>query len=813
MEGRRQAPGARLCGWRAGADGAALLDLGGAAGELCVAEDGAVRLRAAAGASLPADPAPVVGRLAWRPAAAAPTAGPDGGLRLDHDGPHGAVRVELEAEPLRLRVLDRRGEPLAELVELSLAADGAARVAWVASPAQRFFGFGERHGGLDKRGERVELRNRDPELGRRNPMYVSIPFFLGLSRSEKGARACGLLLDAFGPSRFDVSAARADRVLMETRSGGLDVTIFPGPLPADVLRRFSARVGRTPLPPLWALGHHQSRWGYRNERRVREIAAELRARRIPSDVIHLDIDYMRGYRVFTWDPQRFPDPKQLLSELAAQGFRVVTIVDPAIKVDPEWPLYREGVEADLFCRRDDGGRFRLRVWPGDSELPDFNRAAVRAWWGEQHRALVDAGVAGIWNDMNEPAGWSRDLRLGRAMIPLRRQDLSRVLQSDPAQEERRRPHEELRNLYGLQQCRATRAFLESADPERRPFVLSRSGHAGIQRYAAVWTGDNRSRWADLRESIPMLLNLSLSGVPFCGADIGGFALSCTPELYARWIQLGALYPFARTHSIWISRRQEPFSFGRRVEAIARDALRLRMLLMPYLYGLFHETERSGAPVWRPLFYEFPGDPDAAAVEDQLMLGPALLVAPVVHRGARERELYLPPGVWIDWHDDARFVGPRRIRVAAPLERLPLFARGGALLPTRSPVHHAGDPPEEACVLHVFPGADASAELVEDDGESTAYRRGVLARTSLRLFGRAGGRLRLELGRREGKLALSERPVRVVVHACPRPLSVHLDGERLVEGGNAPGFTAEDGRVSVRFVEAGGGHAIELDPAP
>ncbi len=813
MEGGRYAGDLALRIWRPCGPGRALLDFGNAVGEVAVAEDGAVRLRAVAGVSLPDDPGPAVGRLPWRPAAARPQKREDDGLRIDHQGPLGAACVDVVPDPFRVRVVDRRGELLAELGALAFAADGEARVAFAASPDQCFFGFGERHGGLDKRGQQLLLRNRDPQGSRRDPMYVSIPFFLAFESGRRGPRACGVLLDAFGTSRFDVAAGSPERILMESRAGGIDVSVFPGPQPADVLRRFTARVGRTPLPPLWALGHHQSRWGYRSERVVREIAAELRARRIPTDALHLDIDHMRGYRVFTWDPERFPDPKQLLSDLAAQGFRAVSIVDPGLKVDPDWSVYREGAERGVFCRRDDGGRHPLHVWPGEAELPDFNRAAVREWWGEQHRPHLDIGVAGIWNDMNEPAGWSRDLRLGRVVLPLARQNLRRMVQSDPAGEERSVPHEQVRNLYGLQQCRATRAFLESAAPERRPFVLTRSGHAGIQRYAAVWTGDNRSRWSDLRESIPMLLNLSLSGVAFCGADIGGFAYSCTPELYARWIQLGALYPFARTHSMLLSRRQEPWRFGARVEAIAREALGLRMRLMPYLYGLFREAEESGAPVWRPLFYEFPDDPDAVGIEDQLMLGPALLVAPVVWRGARARDLYLPPGIWIDWNDDSRWVGPRRIRVSAPLERLPLFARGGTLLPTRSPVCHAGETPEEGCVLEVFPGADGSAELVEDDGESTGYRAGRAARTPLRLWNRAGGRLRVELGRREGEYPLPERPVRVAIRACPRPVSVHLDGQRLDEGSAAPGFTAGEGRVEVRFRDAGSGHAIEVDPAP
>jgi alpha-glucosidase len=788
------------------------LDLSGAVAEIGIASDGVVRLRAATGDRLPSPAEDALERGPWRPVSASARERESGGVALV--SPNAPVQVEVTADPFAVRVRDRRSAPVAVLSGLSFASGGASRISLAVAPSERFFGFGEKPGGLDKRGSRLTMRNRDPETQvQRDPLYVSIPFFLVRRPAGEGGGCCGVLLESFGPSRFDVAAKRPDRIELETQADGLDVLVFPGPEPADVVRRFTERVGRCPLPPLWALGHHQSRWSYASENEVRRLAGEIRERGIPTDAIHLDIDYMDGYRVFTWNAKRFPDPPGLLKQLSEQGLRVVTIIDPGVKVDPEFAVHRDGSERDVFCRTDEGEPWSLRVWPGQASLPDFNRAEVRAWWGEQHRPLLEAGVAGIWNDMNEPAGWARDVRLGRLMVPLRRQDMSRVVQSDPAQPERSVPHEQVRNLYGLQQCRATREALESHGQERRPFLLTRSGYAGIQRYAAVWTGDNASRWSHLRESVPMLLNLSLSGVPFCGADIGGFFLSCTPELYARWIQLGALYPFARTHSVWASRRQEPWRFGARVERIAREALELRMRLLPYVYALFREAERSGAPVWRPLFYEFPQDDRAPEVEDQVMLGPSVLIAPVLDRGVRERSVYLPEGSWFDWHDGARFTGPRRVRVPAPLERLPLFVRGGAVLPTRSPVRHVDEVSDEPLVLEVFPGADATLDLVEDDGDTLAYRGDVVAHTPLRLWSRAGGRLRLELGRREGPYAIAERPLRVAVHGCPLPDAVHLDGTQISRGEEPPGWNVVDGRVDVRLVDRGMGASIEIEPAP
>jgi alpha-glucosidase len=799
--------------------GALDLDLGEAVARVALSRDGSLRLRAASGRSLPPDHDAAIGREPWRPAPAEPFALGRTGVALALDGPEGALRAEIDLHPFAIRVFERGGRQIARLTQLGFGPDGAARILLAAAEDERFFGFGSRTGPLDGRGRVIRLRNRDrPVAEGADPLYVSIPFFFRLARPGGATRADGFLLDTVAPARFDVGASDPSFVAMETAARGLDLQLFPGPQPADVLRRYSARTGRSPRPPLWALGHHQSRWGYRSAARVRRVASEARARRIPTDAIHLDIDHMDGYRVFTWHPRRFPDPKGLLAELAAQGLHLVPIVDPGIKVDPAWPVFRAGAERDAFLRQEGGGPYKLRVWPGDAALPDFAREEVRAWWGGLHRALVEPGAAGIWNDMNEPAGWKRELRLGRLIVPLAGQDLSGVVQGDPADPEARVPHEQVRNAYGQLECRATREALEELAPGKRPFVLSRSGTAGIQRYAALWTGDTTSTWAQLRLSVRMLLGLSVSGVPFCGADIGGFAGFCTRELFARWMQVGALQPFARTHSMWLKHRQEPWRFGARVEAIARAALELRMRLLPHLYRLFCEAEATGAPVWRPLFYEFPSDPRAAAVDDQFLIGRELLVAPVLERGARHRTVYLPAGTWHSLDDGARWIGPREVEVAAPLERLPLFARGGSVIATRSPVQHVGEAPAEPLVLWVFPGGDGGGEWIEDDGESTAYRDGVEARTEARLRARAGGRMRLEIAARRGGFDVAPRPLRVAVHGCPPPTAVWLDAVRLSaatpdRAGDEPSWWWQAGILHVRWLDDGSSRALEVDPAP
>lgn len=798
------------------------LDLGEAVARVAIARDGSLRLRAASGRALPPDLDAALGREPWRGSNAEPFALEGGGAALAFDGPEGALRVEIAAHPLALRVLERGGRQIARLGELGFGADGAARVVLACAEDDRFLGFGGKTGPLDKRGRVLQMRSRDvPVRDGVDPLYTSIPFFLRLATRADAVRADGLLLEGAAPARFDVAATDPSQVAIETCARGLDLVLLPGPRPADVLRRYAARTGHPPRPPLWALGHHQSRWGYRSARAVRRVAREARAHRMPTDAIHLDIDHMDGYRVFTWHPRRFPDPAGLLAELAGQGLRVVTIVDPGVKVDPRWKPFRDGAERDAFLRREDGTPYKLKVWPGDAALPDFARADVREWWGRMHEPLLAAGVAGIWNDMNEPAGWARELRLGRLILPLAPQDLSQVRQADPADPEQRVPHEHVRNAYGHLECRATREGLEKLAPERRPFVLSRSGGAGIQRWAALWTGDTGSTWAQLRLSLRMLLGLSVSGVPLCGADIGGFAGWCGPELFARWMQIGALQPFARTHSIWLKHRQEPWRFGPRTEAVARAALELRMRLLPYLYGLCCEAEATGAPLWRPLAWDHPDDPEAVAVDDQIAIGPDLLAAPVLERGARRRSVYLPAGAWFAFDDGARWIGPRRVEVAAPLERMPLFARGGSVIPTRSPVQHVGEAPREPLVLEVFPGGDGATTVVEDDGETLAYRAGVEARTPVRLWSRAAGRLRLELGAREGSFAIAPRPLRVAVHGCAPPGSVWLDAVRLPGPRRAdlaapagePCWWWEAGVLHVRWQDDGAGRALEVDPAP
>ncbi|HSR34466.1 MAG TPA: TIM-barrel domain-containing protein, partial [Anaerolineae bacterium] len=438
--------------------------------------------------------------------------------------------------------------------------------------------------------------------------------------------------------------------------------------------------------------------------RVRELAAEFRQRRIPCDVIHLDIHYMDGYRIFTWSRDRFPDPPRLLAGLREQGFRVISIIDPGVKVDPGYHVHDEGLAHDAFCKLPDGTLFRGPVWPGECYFPDFTDPKTRFWWGGLYRPLLEAGVAGFWNDMNEPAIFG-------GTMP---ENLPHSYEGQGAL------HGEMHNVYGLQMARATAEGLRRLRPQERVPLITRAGYAGLQRYALVWTGDNHSTWTQLRLGVSMCLNLGLSGVPFCGPDVGGFASDCDGELLTRWTQIGALTPFFRNHSALGTDQQEPWVFGEPYESICRRWIELRYELLPYIYTAAWQAAQSGLPMMRPLSLAFADDAHTHSLDDQFLLGDALLVAPIGYPGQISRRVYLPGGSWYDFWTGHRLSG--EITAEAPLERMPLYVRAGSVLPMGPVMQHTGEWPPEILHLHVYPG-NGESWLYEDDGHSLAYQSG------------------------------------------------------------------------------------------
>jgi alpha-glucosidase len=577
-------------------------------------------------------------------------------------------------------------------------------------PAE-IYGFGAATGAPNRNGARFRIMTRDTLFyGIQGASYTALPFFV----ARDGADFQGVLIATTFPLDVAVADGRvAVAGACDTESTPVDLLVFRGSL-VEIMRDLAAHVGRSFLPPAWALGYHQSRWSYRSAGAVLGVARRLRGLGLPADVIHLDIHYMDRYRVFTFHPKRFAAPGRMHAELRALGLRTLAIVDPGVSVAP-YDVYETLRSGDMLLERSDGQPYVGKVWPGPSVFPDFTEERVREAWGQFHRPLVEAGVAGFWNDMNDPV-----LRMVESYDPLA-EDVHH----------RDATHRRVRNLYANHMAQATVAGLESLRPGQRPFVLSRSGFLGIQRHAAIWTGDNYSTWEHLRENLDMVVNLGLSGVPISGADVGGFGSGPgkfgavklrrpSAELFVRWMELGALMPFFRNHCTFYAPRQEPWSFGRRVLELSRRILRRRYRLLPFLYRLALEAHETGLPIVRPLFMHY--DVPRGEGHGQFLLGDGMLAAPVLQPGSAGRDVWLPPGSWLDWNTGASLVGDRRVSVHASLGTTPLFVRGGCALFLAEPRRNAEETLRAPLALEVTrppAGAVGGGSLFLDDGISSA----------------------------------------------------------------------------------------------
>lgn len=632
---------------------------------------------------------------------------------------------------------------------------------------ERLFGLAEKAADLDLRGRRYRIWNQDPQnfIRGADPLYLNIPFLMGLHQG----RAYGLFLDNPAPAVFDIGHEHSDRLAIMSECGELRYYFMYGPAPAAVLERFTQLTGRIHLPPLWALGFHQSKWSYFPDAEVRRLAETFRRLNIPCDAIYLDIHYMDGYRNFTWHPERFPDPAGLIRYLESLGFRLVLIIDAGIKADSRDPVCREGLERKAFIAYPDGRPFKGPVWPGDCYFPDFTSPQVRAWFGEQYRALLELGVAGIWNDMNEPT-----------IISVHGDTPPDAVRH--AAEGNGGDHRQYHNVYGLLMARASHEALMRLRPARRPFVLSRSGTAGIQRYALVWTGDNVSTWDSMALTVSMLLNLGLAGVPFAGADVGGFGGDCDGELLVRWTQLAVLTPFFRNHNHLRGRPQEPWAFGEPFTTINRTYIAMRYQFLPALYTAFWQAAQHGWPVMRPLFWDAPEMAASPRCDDQFFCGDHLLAAPVLGPRAVGRDVYLPAGGWYDWWTDERFEGPAEVRVPAPLEILPLFVRAGAVIPTAKVTPHTPPAGWEHLILHVFAG-NAESVLYEDAGEGWEFTQGAYR---LSRFTTIWQEDTLRITRTtEGQEDIGSQTWDVFVHGLPAPArEVRVDGQVYASTWNA-----------------------------
>jgi alpha-glucosidase len=608
---------------------------------------------------------------------------------------------------------------------------------------EHFFGLGDKVGPLDRRNQAFTDWNTDAFGFQEStdPIYKSIPFFLSWNQG----RVLGVLFDNTWRASFDFGKESANEYSFGAPDGPVDYYLLYGPSPKQVVEDYAWLTGPTPLPPLWSLGYQQSRYSYYPESRVREVADRLRADKIPADAIYLDIDYQQDNRPFTVNPQRFPGFRKMIADLAAQHLHVIAITDLHVAKMPhaDYPPYDTGMAGDHFVKNADGSLYVGKSWPGDSVFPDFTRQQTRAWWGALYKDFAGDGIAGFWNDMNEPAIF------GVATKTMPDEIQHRI--DEPGFARRTASHLEIHNVLGMLNSRATFDGLKQLQPNLRPFVLTRASYAGGQRYAATWTGDNSSTWNHLRLTTPMLENLGLSGFALSGADVGGFAGSPQPDLLTKWLQLAAFQPIDRDHTASGTNDQEPWANGPAQEAIRRRFIEERYKLLPYLYTTTEEMSRTGLPIVRTLFLEFPNaardlHPIDLDAPGEFLFGPDLLVAmPSYPDEVDKYEVQLPPGIWYDYwtgeridrsagvesRDGEQLKGVQAsaaaafkpLIVAPSVAALPIYARGGSILPLAPLTQSTMDKPDGPLTLRVYVGDGCKGTLYQDDGVSYKFEQG------------------------------------------------------------------------------------------
>jgi alpha-glucosidase len=711
--------------------------------------DEIVRVRIARDGSLPEDASwAVLPEMRARGAAVTP---------LGNGFATRSLRVTVNPKTLQINVTDPQGKPIVADADDPISFDGRAFTLRKALHlGEHIYGLGDKTGGtLDRRSKTYVDWNTDAYGfdSSTDPIYKSIPFFIG-SGGQGGSY--GLLLDNTWRASFEFGHNRSDTLTMSAPDGPIDYYVIAGPAVRDVVRRYTDLTGKAPMPPQWALGFQQSRYSYMTAAEVRQIAATLRRDRIPTDVLWLDIDYQDRNRPFTVNKQTFPDLKGLASDLASDGFKLVTITDLHVAYAPNdgYAPYDAGAAGNHFVHESDGSVFVGKVWPGPSVFPDFTDSKARAWWGTNFKPFIDAGVAGFWNDMNEPSVFNEIGTMPPSVV-------HRLDGDDFAA--RNASHAEIHNVYGMENTRATYEGMKALRPDERPFVMTRASYAGGQRYAVTWTGDNSSTWDHLRLMVHQLINLGLSGFAYSGADIGGFTGGPSPDQMTRWFEIGAFTPVFRDHSAKDTPRAEPWLDGPAHLAIRRRFVEERYRLMPYLYALADENARTGDPLMRPVFYDYP---DAAQAPcDQSMtftLGRALLIAPPPKMESPQTyDVCLPKGGWYDYWTGRR-VDLTTIKETPALEHLPVFVRAGTVLPRQPLVQSTSETPKGPLSIDIYPGPECRGTIYLDDGHSMAFEKGHYLRQSIECS-TEGGNLQLTFRPRQGDFAPWWKQMRIVVH--------------------------------------------------
>ena len=593
----------------------------------------------------------------------------------------------------------------------------------VSQDGESYFGLGDKPGSLNLKGKRYENWVTDSYAYGKDsdPIYKAIPFYTGLHHGK----AYGIFFDNTFRAFFDFAQERKKVTSFWAQGGEMNYYFVYGPEMNDVVANYTDLTGKPhQMPALWTLGYHQCKWSYYPESKVTAVAAKFRELQIPCDAIYLDIDYMEGFRCFTWNKEYFPDPKRMVKELMDDGFKTIVIIDPGIKVDKDYSVFQEGLENDYFCKRADGPYMKGKVWPGECYFPDFTNPKVRDWWSGLFKELIeDIGVKGVWNDMNEPAV----MEVPNKTFP---NDVRHDYDGNPCS------HRKAHNIYGMQMARATYQGLKKFGYPKRPFVITRSAYAGTQRYTSTWTGDNVATWEHLWIANVQAQRMAMSGFSFVGSDIGGFAGQPNGELYARWIQLGVFHPFCRTHSSGDHGEQEPWTFGDEITGIVKKYIELRYQLLPYLYTAFWHHIKDGTPILKSLVLYDQSDVQTHHRNDEFIYGDKLLICPILEANSKGRRLYLPKGIWFNYWDNKPSDGGKEIWIDADLETLPIFVKEGAIIPKYPIQQYVGEKKFNEITLDVYyKKGKESSTLFDDAHDGYDYTKGRFSLRTLKLTGK------------------------------------------------------------------------------